>query len=121
MFQDNDWLYLTNLAEQGWNYCTVLAEIQGRGGQTVHNVHFVEHWAPGATLRDKYSTGTHVPQIDHTLGASTVTDMSSGKVSVWCKEFAQADNRLAYWGNVRDKLIVGSYRELKVKSRFVPR
>lgn len=55
-FQDNDWLYLTNLAAQELNHCTILVEIQGRSGQTVRNVHFVEQWAAGATLWAKYST-----------------------------------------------------------------
>ncbi|MBI1313068.1 hypothetical protein GC176_17400 [bacterium] len=120
VFQDNDWLYLTNLAGQELNNCTILVEIQGRGGQTVRNVHFVDRWAVGATLWAKYSTGTHFPQINRTLQASTVQDMSSVTVSVWCEEFAQTDNRLSYWGEVRDKVIAEYCRDLSIDSQFIP-
>ncbi|MHC4880831.1 MAG: hypothetical protein ACYTGL_30630 [Planctomycetota bacterium] len=119
-FQDNDWLYLINRAGQELNHCTILVEIQGRNGQTVRNVHFVEQWAAGATLWAKYSTGTHFPQINRTLAASTVADMSSVTVSVWCEEFAQTDNRLAFWGEVRDKVIAEYCRDLKIESEFIP-
>lgn len=119
-FQDNDWLYLTNLAGRELNNCTILVEIQGRRGQTVRNVHFVESWTVGGTLWAKYSTGTHFPQINRTLAASTVANMSSVTVSVWCEEFAQTDNRLAFWGEVRDKVIAEYCRDLKIKSQFIP-
>lgn len=64
-FQDNEWLYLTNLAGQELHNSTVLVEIQGRDGQTV------DRTSSRGTARQWSMSGISGPALACTSNAGT--------------------------------------------------
>lgn len=111
----HDWCALYN-AGGDITDCTVVVELQGAGGQTRKNVHYVAKWPGQSRLYARYEAGTELN--GRQFGRTTVPDVVSLQVRVFAPGYTAALN-YTYAGAEKSKDV--SQRIAEVKPYVHPR